>query len=265
MGRLKAGKLAEERARSRYRDEHQPWRAWYGTARWQRLREVVLARDLYTCCRTGVLLGGKHPAPNSPVVDHIKPHRGDPALFWDVDNLQSVSKSYHDSVKQALERADQTAAIHPKWLKPSLIPLTIVCGPPASGKSTYVAQHKGERDLVIDLDVIASEISGEPLHGWERERWLNAALFRRNDMLGSLSRMSDFAAAWFIVSEPRARHREWWDETLRPRRIVVIEADEIRCLDQARQAGDRDLRAIETAIMTWWARYERRIGEVRLT
>lgn len=82
-----------------------PSHNWYKTARWQRLREQILIRDMYTCRKTGVLLVGTHGAPNSPVVDHIKAHRDDETLFWDPDNLQSVSKAYHDSVKQAEEQA----------------------------------------------------------------------------------------------------------------------------------------------------------------
>lgn len=96
---------SDERERTRQRDVTDPWRAWYKTARWQKLRRQVLKRDLYTCQRTGVLVTGKYPAPNSAVVDHKKPHRGDPVLFWDEDNLHTVSKVYHDSVKQAEEQS----------------------------------------------------------------------------------------------------------------------------------------------------------------
>lgn len=64
----------------------------------------MLARDLFTCQRTGVLLVGKYPAPDSPVVDHIRPHRGDETLFWDEGNLMAVSKEFHDREKQAEER-----------------------------------------------------------------------------------------------------------------------------------------------------------------
>jgi len=77
---------------------------WLNTARWQRLRLKVLTRDAYTCQQTGTLLSGRHPAANSPVVDHIEPHRGDPDLFWDEDNLQSVTKAWHDSTKQSMEK-----------------------------------------------------------------------------------------------------------------------------------------------------------------
>ncbi|MBR9764798.1 MAG: HNH endonuclease [Rhodobacteraceae bacterium] len=74
------------------------------TARWQQLRLKVLLRDRYVCQQTGVLLIGKNHAPDSPVVDHKVPHRGDPDLFWDEGNLQSVSKAWHDSVKQSVEK-----------------------------------------------------------------------------------------------------------------------------------------------------------------
>ena len=94
-----------EQERHRRRDAEQAWRAWYKTARWQRLRWKILKRDHFTCQQTGELLTGKHPEPNSAVVDHKIPHRGDPVLFWDEDNLQTVSKSYHDSIKQAEEKA----------------------------------------------------------------------------------------------------------------------------------------------------------------
>ena len=37
------------------------------------------------------------------VVDHITPHKGDQALFWDVDNWQPLCKPCHDRWKQRLE------------------------------------------------------------------------------------------------------------------------------------------------------------------
>lgn len=100
--------FAPDVSRDAARSASQPWRAWYKTKRWADLRRQVLVRDLYTCQRTGLLLTGKHPAPNSPVVDHIKPHRGDPAKFWDPANLQVISKAEHDRGKQREEQAVPT-------------------------------------------------------------------------------------------------------------------------------------------------------------
>ena len=95
----------DEKARLREREINTPNRKWYHSERWKQMRRDVLKRDDYTCQQTGAVCLGKHPAPNSPVVDHIKPHHWDEQLFWDIDNLQTVTKAYHDSEKQKQERA----------------------------------------------------------------------------------------------------------------------------------------------------------------
>ena len=89
----------DEKARDRHRAQTQHWRAWYKTARWERLRKAVLVRDLYTCQMAGC---GRVGGPM--VCDHKQPHRGDPALFWDERNLQALCKPCHDGAKQAEER-----------------------------------------------------------------------------------------------------------------------------------------------------------------
>lgn len=40
---------------------------------------------------------------NSAVVHHLKPHKGDPDLFYSLDNLQSLCKKHHDSDAQSVE------------------------------------------------------------------------------------------------------------------------------------------------------------------
>lgn len=79
------------------------WKAWYSTARWLNLRTDTFERDGYICQRTGVMCAGVHPAPDSPVANHKIRHNGDPALFWDPDNLETVTKAVHDSLIQAEE------------------------------------------------------------------------------------------------------------------------------------------------------------------
>lgn len=86
--------------RSARRDAEQSWRKWYKTSRWQKLRWSVLVRDLFTCAKCGRI-----EADTSQLVgDHIVPHRGDEARFWDAGNLQCLCKACHDSTKQSEER-----------------------------------------------------------------------------------------------------------------------------------------------------------------
>lgn len=90
----------DEAGRTRYRREVTPWRKWYDTARWKRLRWSVLLRDLFICqmCK-------RTEADTSQLVaDHKIPHRGSPDLFWSYENLQCLCRSCHDRDKQSLER-----------------------------------------------------------------------------------------------------------------------------------------------------------------
>ena len=68
----------------------------YGS-RWQKASRTFLARGANRLCACGC----GQPA---TVVDHKKPHRGDPRLFWDTSNWQGLSKGCHDSMKQRIER-----------------------------------------------------------------------------------------------------------------------------------------------------------------
>lgn len=105
---------SDEAVQDRRRDEGQPWRAWYKTARWQRLKTLVHVRDGYACQATGVLCIGLHPAGNSPVADHVVSpaevwqETGDLAavalVFWDKANLRTVSKAWHDGPRQSGQR-----------------------------------------------------------------------------------------------------------------------------------------------------------------
>lgn len=71
----------------------------YKTARWRRLRKQQLARHPYCQCPHH-----KNEKVLAEVVDHIEPHKGDKRKFWNTRNLQSMTKSCHDSMKQSQER-----------------------------------------------------------------------------------------------------------------------------------------------------------------
>ena len=79
----------------------------YKTARWQRLRIKVIARDGATCRMCGALTTSGRDDPRSAEVDHRQPHHGDERLFWDEDNLQCLCKACHGSIKQRQERGQR--------------------------------------------------------------------------------------------------------------------------------------------------------------
>ena len=63
----------------------------YSSSMWRRLRMQALHRDAFICRVCGVPVG------HSGNVDHVKPHRGDWALFADLDNLQTLCQSCHSA------------------------------------------------------------------------------------------------------------------------------------------------------------------------
>jgi len=63
----------------------------YNNRTWHRLRALQLAE--HPLCAVCESAGTMTPA---TVVDHIKPHRGNADLFFDMDNLQSLCKQCHD-------------------------------------------------------------------------------------------------------------------------------------------------------------------------
>jgi 5-methylcytosine-specific restriction endonuclease McrA len=87
--------------RDQQRDAVQPWRHWYKTSRWQKLRMQILVRALFTCQMAGC--GRVEGKTSQLVADHRIPHRGNEGLFWDADNLQCLCKPCHDRLKQRQE------------------------------------------------------------------------------------------------------------------------------------------------------------------
>jgi hypothetical protein len=100
-------------------------------------------------------------------------------------------------------------------LKKSRIPLTIVCGPPCAGKSTYVQRMVREGDIVIDLDTIQRKLN-PAFRSWAERtnsKLLRRAIKIRNMMLAHLS-ARETGCAWFIVSAPAPKERDWWQRKL---------------------------------------------------
>ena len=83
----------------------------YRTKRWQRLRTKVL-RDHPLCVMSGKVETCRVAAVD---VDHIKPHLGDKALFYAVENLQPMCRSCH-SRKTAQELLGKGTAFDEKGM-----------------------------------------------------------------------------------------------------------------------------------------------------
>lgn len=209
-----------------------PHDAWYKTYRWQQRRKRQLERE-----RLCWMCEQEDRITVATIADHDPPHRGDPEAFWH-GPLRSLCKPHHDSTKQSQERNQFAASNHPEWLRPSAIPLTIVSGPPASGKTTYVRDRAGPGDIVIDLDSIMARLRPGYEH-WAQDGLdkglFNRAIRERNDMLGALSKATN-GKAWFIVSAPSHQERAWWHRKLGGS-VVLLHPGVEECKRRARERG----------------------------
>lgn len=130
------------------------------------------------------------------------------------------------------------------------IPVTMVCGPPGSGKTTYVARHAQSSDIVIDLDEIVLALSG--IHGHNAgSEWVKPALDVRNQMLVALRDDMEHRMAWFIIAAPDRRERDRWARMLRAH-VVLLDEPAAVCVERVRSDRTRT-RLSETidAIYKW--------------
>lgn len=87
--RLTAGKYCEEH-KEQHRDREGSYERGYDR-KWKKARLSYLkAHPLCVrCMERGIYV-------EAVVVDHVTPHRGNPELFWDRGNWQSLCKACHD-------------------------------------------------------------------------------------------------------------------------------------------------------------------------
>ncbi|MFD0344020.1 AAA family ATPase [Streptomyces sp. NPDC127117] len=229
-GRCPACRPVQQRKSGQTRSD---WRWVYDDKRWAPLRDQVLSEE--PLCRARC---GRPPA----VVDHIRPHRGNEQLAFDRANLQAMCKPCHDA-KTAHETG--FAGHGPKRLTTAHV--TLVCGPPCSGKTTYVRDRAKPGDLVVDWDALAQAL-GSP-HPWGHPAPLTPFIAEARDAVTArLARSHAVERAWIIATAPRQADRA----RLAPHgaAVVVLATPEDECVRRARHDG-RPGGTIE-AIESWW-------------
>ncbi len=208
------------------------WTTWYRHRRWKRLRAAqLLAEPLCRTCKAE----GKITI--ATVVDHVERHFGDPTKFWHGE-LQSVCRDCHEGRKKLFEARGYARDVNaetgwptdsahpanmprdlfrnfgfgiPKNLRKSAIPVTLVCGPPAAGKSTWVNAHKRGGDTVISLDDCKLRVGGRK---WDTDRTIRLrAVAYRDTMLRSLS-TARTGRAFVVVGAPTQDERKAWCQAL---------------------------------------------------
>lgn len=204
-----------------------------------------------------MVIGGRVCNEKAAIIDHIKPHRGDQTLFWDKTNWQALCSHHHSSTKQRLERRSFNDVTTQPFLRRPRIPVTIVCGPAGSGKSTYVRNHAGPNDIIIDFDEIRAKLSGRGVHDQD-DRWTDATLQERNRILRSLADDRMHHHAWFIVGAPTHEERALWQRKLNAD-VVLLDTPLEVCIQRINDDPTRVKHRLEMHgyARSWWQRHNR--------
>lgn len=234
------------RKQKRQYDKARPSAAKRGyDKRWQRLRLMVL-RGEPLCRQCGA------PATD---VDHIVPRAQGGAD--ELDNLQALCHSCHS---RKTNREDK-----PKLPGKCKVAVTVVCGPPGSGKTSYVRERARWGDMIVDMDALYAAISGLPWYE-KPDVLLPFVAEARDALIARLNRPSEIRHAWILMSGARRADRDALRQRLNAE-VVVLEIGASECmrrisLDERRR--DKTQRWHEL-IERWWREYERGDDERRVT
>lgn len=178
---------------------------------WRRLRARILRRDKYTCRKCGTI------DPHGEV-DHIIP-RHDKGTD-DESNLQTLCHLCH-KVKTLVENGVRTASMCPEWMPKPTKPLFLVAGRPGAGKSRWVDEHKTSRDLVVDLALMANEMSRKLHDLTDAER---AALIRlRNERIGRFCNgQTQHERCYVVATSGRPFMRDYWKNL--GAEVIIVDA-----------------------------------------
>lgn len=84
--------------------------------------------------------------------------------------------------------------------------ITVVTGPPAAGKSSYIAARAKSTDIVVDLDRIALALAGPGAPQWNHDEVLLKVAHRaRFAAIDEAVRNADKTHVWIIHTMPSAK------------------------------------------------------------
>ncbi len=231
----------------------------YGTA-WDKLRNVALQRDKWLC----VACMAKDRITPAKEVDHIIRKAG--GGTDDLDNLQSLCTPCHadktrmESGGAAVISVDGWPIEPPdkRWgysipdgVRPSGIPVVLISGPPAAGKSTYVETNAQPEDMRIDFDIYRQRVGGVK---WDT-RWSvrRKAFAMRQADIRSLEHRTQ-GKCYLIVTAPTKRERDRWCEALGNVTVVVVDTPAAVCVKRINadpKRRDASVMMIR-AVKNWW-------------
>ncbi|WP_041279429.1 ATP-binding protein [Desulfobacula toluolica] len=140
----------------------------------------------------------------------------------------------------------------------------VICGPPGSGKTTYVKKESNSGDLIIDMDALSHAISGQPWY--QKPSHILPFVKSVRDHLYKLivepPINGHFNNSWVINWGALAKDREQLKKLLNSK-VIILETCEKECLRRIKNDSRRsdNIDSWEKLIKKWWNEYERQEGD----
>jgi predicted kinase len=129
------------------------------------------------------------------------------------------------------------------------MPLHVITGPPCSGKSTYIRDHAGTGDLVIDLDRIARALTTDNIPPWDYpDHVRDVALAARRRAIRQARRNWRHVPLWVIDTMPD--QADLMEYRAAGAQLITLDPGETVCLDRARTERPPH---VEPLIRAWYA------------
>lgn len=204
-------------------------------ATWRKARDRYIKRN--PLCERCDSRGYTEPA---ELVHHIVPLE-DGGARLDPDNLKSLCYACHSIIHEQMDKSDKQ--VH------------LVCGPPASGKSSFVKKNMRPGDLVLDVDLLWQALSRQPPYKKPREL-LDPVLRTRDFLLDYIAETPDLGRVWVVAGAPEAEAREKLKQKLGAETTLLL-CDEETSRQRIRASDTRtDTQRHLDNLADWWERFE---------
>ena len=214
--------------------------SFYNSQEWRQLRQMLIEErtnkddGILYCQHSGKpLLNGF-----DIVAHHIKPltlqNVNDYSISLNPENILLVSQKAHNEIHARFGYCTQRKVY-------------IVHGAPCSGKSTFVANAKGNSDLVVDIDSIWEAVTGKRYY---KPNALKANVFAMRDALLQTvkTRAGNWERCWIVEGLPHKAERERKAD-LYGAELIHIDTDKETCLARLQSDNSRQEYASE------WRKY----------